>query len=66
MHGTRDGQISLRPPEDVAAEGMWQIASGESCQMCWEKLPDDQKEWWRDCALQAVKEWLGGHRASHR
>jgi hypothetical protein len=63
MDGTRDGQISLRPPEDIAGEGMWRIASGESCKQCWEELPEDQKEWWRGCALRAVKEWLGGHLA---
>lgn len=33
MDGTRDGQISLRPPEDIAGEGMWRIASGESCKL---------------------------------
>ncbi len=51
----------LRPPTDMAAEGMWRIASGEGCQECWEALPETQKEWWRCCAMQAIKEWLANH-----
>jgi hypothetical protein len=46
---------------DVAAEGMWKIAAGDSCQECWEELPEDQKEWWRRCADQALRGWLASH-----
>ncbi len=47
---------------DRTAQDMWRIASGESCQECWETLPEDQKQWWRHCAVQAVKEWMANHR----
>jgi hypothetical protein len=52
-----------RHATDIAAEGMWRIAAGESCQECWEELPESQKKWWRYCAMQAVKEWLANHYA---
>ena len=52
----------VRPPEDLIAEGMWRIVAGNSCPECWDKLPEDQKEYWRRCAMHAVREWLGGVR----
>ncbi len=61
MDTSVSSQAPLRPPEDIAAEGMWRMACGESCPDCWEMLPEDQKEWWRRCATQAVREWLAGH-----
>ncbi len=54
-----------RPPEDIAAEGLWRIAAGKSCQECWQDLPEGQKEWWRYCAMEAVK-WIGSHFANSR
>ena len=53
-------EATVRPPEDLAGEGMWRIVVGESCPECWDELPKDQKEWWRHCAMCAVTEWLGG------
>ena len=50
-----------RPPEDIAAEGMWRIAAGESCNECWDSLPESQKVWWRNCAMQAIGEWITCH-----
>ncbi len=58
--GTVPNQAVERPPEDIAAEGMWRIAAGNSCTECWQGLPEDQKEWWRYCAMEAVK-WIGSH-----
>ena len=61
-----DTVVSIKPvrsPEDLAAEGMWRIAASESCTECWDELPEDQKEWWRRCAMRAVREWLGRFRA---
>ncbi len=52
------GQALLRHPIDLVAEGMWKIATGESCPECWEMLPEQQKNWWRNCATAAVKEWM--------
>jgi hypothetical protein len=52
----------VRPPEDLAAEGMWRIAAGDCCPECWDELPEDQKEWWRRCAMHAIGEWFGGLR----
>jgi hypothetical protein len=52
-----------RAPEDFAAEGMWHIAAGESCTERWDELPEKQKEWWRRCAMRAVREWLAGYRS---
>jgi hypothetical protein len=52
----------VRPPEDLAAEGMWRIAAGDRCPECWDELPEDQKEWWRRCAMHAIREWFGGLR----
>lgn len=49
-----------RPPEDIAAEGIWRIAVGKSCRECWQSLPEDQKEWWRSYAMEAVR-WIGSH-----
>lgn len=49
-----------RFPIDLVAEGMWKIAVGESCLECWDRLPENQKEWWRGCATQAVGEWMRG------
>jgi hypothetical protein len=37
---------------------MWRFAAGEGCQECWEALPESQKEWWRSCAMLAMREWL--------
>jgi hypothetical protein len=55
-------QTPVRPPEELVAEGMWRIAVGESCPECWDELPKDQKEWWRRCAIHAIREWMGGLR----
>jgi hypothetical protein len=52
----------VRPPEDLIAEGMWRIVAGNSYPECWDKLPEDQKEWWRRCAMHAVREWVSGVR----
>ena len=51
-------QAPWRPPIDLVAEGMWEIATGESCPECWEMLPEQQKEWWRSCATRAVGDWM--------
>ncbi len=51
----------LRPAEDIAAEGMWRIATGESCEECWEALSEPQKAWWRRCAMEAVRGWIASH-----
>jgi hypothetical protein len=53
-----------RAPEDLAAEGMWRICAGESCDERWDELPKDQKEWWRRCAMHAVREWVAGFSSS--
>jgi hypothetical protein len=58
MMETMRGYDPLRPQKDVAAEGMWRFAAGEGCQECWEALPESQKEWWRSCAMLAMREWL--------
>ncbi len=58
--GTVPNQAVERPTEDIAAEGMWRIAAGNSCSECWPGLPQDQKEWWRYCAMEAVK-WIGSN-----
>lgn len=50
--------IPVRSPEDLAGEGMWWIAVGNRCPECWEELPEDQKEWWRRCAMHAIREWF--------
>jgi hypothetical protein len=52
-------QKPVRPPEELVAEGMWRIAAGESCPECWDELPRDQKEWWRRCAMHAIRGWRG-------
>jgi hypothetical protein len=51
-------QVPVRQPEDLAGEGMWRIVVGESCHECWDELPETQKNWWRNCAMFAVREWL--------
>jgi hypothetical protein len=56
-----NNQTPRRPQADVAAEGMWRIAAGESCEQCWEELPECQKEWWRRCATEAFREWSASH-----
>lgn len=56
--------LSARPPEDLAGEGMWRIAVGEGCHECWDELPEGQRDWWRSCALSAIREWFGGLRPS--
>jgi len=60
MDRTQD-QLLLRRSEDVAAEGMWRIAAGESCGERWDSLPETQKIWWRSCAMQAIREWTKSH-----
>jgi hypothetical protein len=55
-------EVPVRPPEDLAGEGMWRIVAGDSCSECWDELPMDQKDWWRRCAMYAVRKWLGGVR----
>jgi hypothetical protein len=55
-------EAPARPPEDLAAEGMWRIAAGKSCSECWDELPEQQREWWRCCAMHAIREWFGGLR----
>jgi hypothetical protein len=56
------GLLSARPAEDLAGEGMWRIAVGESCHECWDELTEDQRDWWRSCASFAIREWLGAPR----
>ena len=51
-------ETPVRPPEDLAGEGIWRIVVGERCHECWDELPLDQREWWRRCAMYAVREWL--------
>ena len=51
-------QAPWRPPIDLVAEGMWEIATGESCPECWEMLPEQHKEWWRTCATRALEDWM--------
>ena len=53
---------SARPPEDLAGEGMWRMVVSERCPECWDELPEAQRDWWRRCAVFAVREWLGGVR----
>ena len=48
------GQAAGRPPIDVVAEALWQVVVGDGCQDCWDKLTNDQKEWWRECAMNAI------------
>jgi hypothetical protein len=55
-------EVPDRAPEDLAAEGMWRIVAGQSCQEHWEDLPADEKQWWKNCAMYAIREWLGGLR----
>jgi hypothetical protein len=55
---TIENWLPFRQPEDIVAEGMWRIATGESCEQDWEKLPSTQKEWWRRCAADAVRRWM--------
>ena len=59
--GTIINHVVERPPEDITAEGMWRIAAGKSCKERWQSLPEDQKEWWRRCAAQALREWIANH-----
>ena len=47
-----------RPPIDIVAEAMRQIAVGERCQERWDRLSEDQKEWWRECAANAIRGWM--------
>jgi len=47
-----------RPPIDIVAEAMRQIAVGERCQERWDRLSEDQKEWWRECATNAIRGWM--------
>ncbi len=39
-----------RDSVDLVAERLWKIASGETCPLRWEMLPEDQKAWWHKCA----------------
>jgi hypothetical protein len=55
-------EAPVRPPEDLAAEGMWRMAAGNRCPESWDELPQDEKEWWRRCAMLAIREWFGGLR----
>jgi len=52
------GQAARRPPIDIVAEAMRQVVVGGGCQDCWDKLADDQKEWWRECAMNAIRGWM--------
>ena len=56
--GTDKGEGGLRPPIDLVAEGMWQIAAGEQCTETWTLLPEDQRVWWRGCADGMIKQWF--------
>jgi hypothetical protein len=57
-------QSPPRPPIDCIAEGMWRIACGESCVEPWALLPEQQKEWWHDCATELVRRWKTGEMCS--
>jgi hypothetical protein len=54
-------KVPLRSSEDVAGEGMWRLA-GESSPECWNDFTEDQKQWWRDSALHAARDWLARFR----
>ena len=66
MEPKDSSEAPLRTSEDAAGEGMWRLAAGERSPECWDKVPEEQKRWWRDCALRAVKDWLGRYRCDER
>ncbi len=52
------GQPVQRSSIDIVAEAMRQIAAGERRPERWDKLSEDQKEWWRECAANAIRGWM--------
>jgi hypothetical protein len=53
-----EAQTPLRAPIEYIAEGMWKLAAGQCCRESWLTIPDQQRAWWRSCAINCVRRWM--------
>ncbi len=54
---SKSSKVAQRPAIDCIADGMWRLGAGAGCAEDWDRLPEHQRAWWRDCARAAVAGW---------